>query len=210
VAKRVLDFVGAALGVVIIAPILLLVCVAIKLEDKGPALYRQIRIGLDGRPFVVFKLRSMVLDADKDVGHAVTNDRTDGPLFKSANDPRITRVGAVIRALSIDELPQLLNVLTGSMSLVGPRPALASEVDQFDPELLRRHCVKPGMTGLWQVEARDNPSFHTYRRLDLFYVDNWSIGLDLVILLTTVPMLLAHALRVQEPLGVPLEATVKA
>ena len=133
------------------------------------------------------------------------NDRTDGPLFKSANDPRITRVGAIIRALSIDELPQLLNVLTGSMSLVGPRPALAAEVDQFDPELLRRHCVKPGMTGLWQVEARDNPSFHTYRRLDLFYVDNWSIGLDLVILLTTVPMLMAHALRVQEPVGAPLE-----
>jgi exopolysaccharide biosynthesis polyprenyl glycosylphosphotransferase len=209
-AKRVLDFVGAALGVVVIAPILLLVCAAIKLEDKGPALFRQVRIGLDGRPFVVFKLRSMVLDADKEVGQAVANDRTDGPLFKSANDPRITRVGSIIRALSIDELPQLLNVLTGSMSLVGPRPALAAEVDQFDRELLRRHCVKPGMTGLWQVEARDNPSFHTYRRLDLFYVDNWSIGLDLVILLTTVPMLLAHALRVQEPLGAPLDATVKA
>ena len=211
VAKRVLDAVGAALGVLILAPILLLVCLAIKLEDRGPALYRQVRIGLDGRPFVVYKLRSMVLDADKDVGHqAVTNDRTDGPLFKCVNDPRITRVGAVIRALSIDELPQLFNVLTGSMSLVGPRPALAVEVDQFDPELLRRHCVKPGMTGLWQVEARDNPSFHTYRRLDLFYVDNWSIGLDLVILLTTVPMLVAHALRVQQPVGTPLQTPSKA
>ncbi len=200
VAKRVVDVLGAAVGLVIAAPILLLAWFAIRLEDNGPALYRQVRIGLNGQPFVVYKLRSMVLDADKSVDKlSVANERTDGPLFKSGQDPRVTRVGAVIRALSIDELPQLFNVLTGTMSLVGPRPALASEVAQFDAELLRRHNVKQGMTGLWQVEARDNPSFHAYRRLDLYYVDNWSIGLDLVILLMTVPMLIAHALRMYWP-----------
>ena len=109
-------------------------------------------------------------------------------------DPRVTRVGAVVRALSVDELPQFFNVLNGTMSLVGPRPALPDEVSQFDYELHRRHSVKPGITGLWQIEARDNPSFHTYRRLDLFYVDNWSIGLDLFIIGATVPMVIAHAM----------------
>ena len=138
---------------------------------------------------------------------AMVNERTDGPLFKATNDPRVTRVGAVLRALSIDEIPQLFNVMGGTMSLVGPRPALPEEVEQFDPGLQRRHAVKPGITGLWQLEARDNPSFHAYRRLDLFYVDNWSVGLDLFILLATVPMVIAHALRVQEPVGALLEAT---
>ena len=145
---------------------------------------------------MVYKLRTMALDADSGVDLAVINERTDGPLFKAAHDPRVTRVGAVVRALSIDELPQLFNVLTGTMSLVGPRPALPQEVAQFDPELLRRHDVKPGITGLWQLEARDNPSFHAYRRLDLLYVDNWSIGLDLFILLATVPMVIARAMSV--------------
>ncbi len=210
-AKRVLDIVGAAVGLLIVTPILLMAWVAIRLEDRGPAIYRQVRIGLNGQPFVVYKLRSMVLDADQGTDHLATvNERTDGPLFKSTHDPRVTRVGAVIRALSIDELPQLFNVLAGKMSLVGPRPALACEVAQFDSELLRRHNVKQGITGLWQVEARDNPSFHAYRRLDLFYVDNWSIGLDLMILLTTVPMLIAHALRRHRPAGVTPEASAEA
>ena len=141
----------------------------------------------------------MALDADRGVDLAVINERTDGPLFKAAHDPRVTRVGAVVRALSIDELPQLFNVFTGTMSLVGPRPALPQEVAQFDPELLRRHGVKPGITGLWQLEARDNPSFHAYRRLDLLYVDNWSIGLDLYILLATVPMVIAHTMSICRP-----------
>jgi exopolysaccharide biosynthesis polyprenyl glycosylphosphotransferase len=211
VAKRAVDVLGAVVGLLIAAPILLLVCIAIRLEDSGPALYRQVRIGSNGRPFVVYKLRSMVLDADKGVEQlGVVNERTDGPLFKSAHDPRVTRVGAIIRALSIDEIPQLFNVLIGTMSLVGPRPALAQEVAQFDPELLRRHNVKPGITGLWQVEARDNPSFHAYRRLDLFYVDNWSIGLDLVILLSTVPILIAHALRMRKRIGAAQEAPSEA
>lgn len=197
--KRMVDVLGAAIGLVLATPILLLAGIAIRLEDGGPALFRQVRTGLDGRPFLLYKLRTMTLDADEGVDLAVINERTDGPLFKATRDPRVTRVGAIIRALSIDELPQLFNVFTGTMSLVGPRPAMPEEVAQFDEELLRRHCVKPGITGLWQLEARDNPSFHAYRRLDLLYVDNWSIGLDLYILLATVPMLIAHTMSISRP-----------
>jgi lipopolysaccharide/colanic/teichoic acid biosynthesis glycosyltransferase len=164
---------------------------------------------LNERPFMVYKLRTMAIEAEAGVDLAVINERTDGPLFKATKDPRVTRVGAVIRALSLDEIPQLFNVLAGTMSLVGPRPALPHEVEQFEPEFLRRHDVKPGITGLWQVEARDNPSFHAYRRLDLVYVDNWSIGLDLFVLLVTVPMVIAHAVsicrRERTPPGVPSE-----
>jgi hypothetical protein len=126
---------------------------------------------------------------------ATVNERTDGPLFKASNDPRVTRVGRLLRASSVDELPQLWNVLRGTMSLVGPRPALPDEVSQFDAELQRRHSVRPGMTGLWQVEARRNPSFSAYRRLDLHYVDNWSLSLDLAIMAATAPAVLGHAGR---------------
>ncbi len=194
-AKRVVDVLGAAIGLLITAPIIGLAAIAIRLEDRGPAFYRQVRIGLNGRPFEVYKLRTMSPGSERDAALEAMNERTDGPLFKAAHDPRITRVGAVVRALSIDELPQLFNVLTGTMSLVGPRPAIPNEVEQFDSELLRRHDVKPGITGLWQLEARDNPSFHAYRRLDLLYVDNWSIGLDLYIIVATVPMVIAQILN---------------
>jgi len=211
VAKRIVDLLGAAVGMLIVLPVLILAWIAIRLEDGGPAIYRQVRIGLNEQPFVVYKLRSMTLDADKGIDHvAVINERTDGPLFKATHDPRVTRVGTVIRALSIDELPQLFNVLNGTMSLVGPRPALPQEVAQFDPELLRRHSIKPGLTGLWQLEARDNPSFHAYRRLDLLYVDNWSIGLDLVTILATVPMVIARALKGRRPARKPQEAPSEA
>ena len=194
-AKRVIDLAGAVLGIIISAPILVLACIAIRLQDGGPAFYRQERIGSNGKSFVAYKLRSMALDGASSGDVAQLNERTDGPLFKTSRDPRVTKVGSIIRALSIDELPQLFNVLTGTMSLVGPRPALPHEVDQFDAELLRRHSVRPGITGLWQLEARDNPSFHAYRRLDLLYVDNWSIGLDLGILFATIPMVFADALE---------------
>ncbi len=204
-AKRVVDVLGAAVGLLLSTPVFLLAWAAIRLEDGGPALYRQVRIGFDQRPFVVYKLRTMALDVDVDA--AVINERTDGPLFKAAHDPRVTRVGAVLRATSIDEIPQLFNVLIGEMSLVGPRPALPEEVAQFDLDLQRRHEVKPGITGLWQLEARDNPSFHAYRRLDLFYVDNWSIGLDLCILLVTIPMVITRALTVCRPERIAQEAT---
>ena len=211
-AKRAIDVLGAAFGLLIATPILILAWIAIRFEGGGPALYRQVRIGLNEQPFTLYKLRSMALDADEGDDPGLINERKDGPLFKATRDPRVTRVGAVLRALSIDELPQLVNVISGSMSLVGPRPALPEEVAQFDPELRRRHSVKPGITGLWQLEARDTPSFHAYRRLDLLYVDNWSIGLDLVILLSTVPKVIANAMRIRSPEGpsnmAPSEATI--
>ena len=209
-AKRTLDVLGSVIALVIAAPILLLAWVAIRVEDGGPVLFRQVRTGLDERPFVVYKLRTMTVERDDDIDLAAINERTDGPLFKAASDPRVTKVGAILRALSIDEIPQLLNVLTGTMSLVGPRPALPGEVAQFDQELQRRHAVKPGITGLWQLEARDNPSFHAYRRLDLRYVDNWSIGLDLFILLATIPMVITRVLKVFGPEREPREALSEA
>jgi len=176
--------------VIAFLPITLLVvavaAVAIKLDSRGSIIYRQTRIGRGGRPFTMYKLRTMVSQADQQLAElAAQNERTDGPLFKLDQDPRVTRVGRLLRATSIDELPQLWCVLVGTMSLVGPRPPLAEEVEHFDTELLTRFDVTPGITGLWQVEARDNPSFHVYRRYDLFYVENWSVRLDFAILIRT-------------------------
>jgi lipopolysaccharide/colanic/teichoic acid biosynthesis glycosyltransferase len=137
----------------------------------------------------------MVVDAEARREEIEDHNARSGPLFKAVADPRVTTVGRVLRVLSIDEVPQLFNVITGSMTLVGPRPALASEVEAFDADLLRRHDVVPGITGLWQVEARDNPNFGAYRRLDLFYVDNWSVTLDLVILVLTLHVVVIRAVR---------------
>jgi exopolysaccharide biosynthesis polyprenyl glycosylphosphotransferase len=200
--KRGIDVAGATLGLLVCAPIIGLAAVAVRLEDGGPGLHRGERIGRDGEPFVVYKLRSMTAgDQMPAITLVALNQRTDGPLFKAAQDPRITRTGRIIRALSIDELPQLWNVLQGTMSLVGPRPALPAEVAQFDRELMRRHAFRPGMTGLWQVEARYNPSFLAYRRLDLRYVDNWSLGMDFWILGTTLPAIAFGALRASRQVG---------
>jgi exopolysaccharide biosynthesis polyprenyl glycosylphosphotransferase len=192
--KRTMDVVIASTVLVLTSPLLVAAAVAIKLQDRGPVLFRQERIGFRGRPLRVLKLRTMVPDAEQRRGE-VTNDRDGGPLFKAASDPRRTRVGRLLEATSMDELPQLINVLRGEMSLVGPRPALPSEVAQFDDELLERLSVAPGITGLWQVEARDNPAFHAYRRLDLFYVENWSVTLDFAILLGTVRSLVFRSLQ---------------
>ncbi|MES1169729.1 MAG: sugar transferase, partial [Leifsonia sp.] len=154
------------------APVLATAAVAIRATMGGPVTFRQDRVGRDGRIFRIWKLRAM---------RAPTPGAPPEP-----DHARITPLGAFLRASSIDELPQLVNVLRGDMSLVGPRPALPHEVAEFDDELLGRHRVQPGITGLWQVEARDKPDFEIYRRLDLFYVDNWSIGLDLAIMFSTV------------------------
>ncbi|MGD0606742.1 MAG: sugar transferase, partial [Streptosporangiaceae bacterium] len=175
------------------APVLLAVAIVIRLEDGGPVLYRHPVIGRYGVQTNVLKLRTMVPDAAKLTDDlAAMNERKGGPLFKASNDPRVTQIGRILRATSIDELPQLWDVLTGRMSLVGPRFAMPKEAAQFDEELQRRTVMRPGITGLWQTEARDNPSFSAYRRLDLLYVDNWSLGLDLVILVNTV-----HAVTVR-------------
>ena len=193
--SRALDIFGSVVGLVLTLPVIAVAAVAIKLHDGGPVFFRHERVGRLGRPFMLYKLRTMVPDAESRLSSVQASNFRDGPLFKSADDSRVTRVGRVLRATSIDELPQLLNVLMGAMSLVGPRPALPREVESFDAELLNRLRVKPGITGLWQVEARHDPSFESYRKLDLFYIENWSLELDLVILVATAKSLLGQAVR---------------
>jgi exopolysaccharide biosynthesis polyprenyl glycosylphosphotransferase len=192
-AKRAIDLTVTAVIFPFAAPVLLLAALLIKLEDHGPVLHRHSVVGRSGVPITVLKLRTMVPNAEQMIAHvADLNERTGGPLFKATYDPRVTRIGRFLRATSVDELPQLWNVLNGTMSLVGPRFALPYEVEQFDEELQRRVEMRPGLTGLWQSEARDNPSFSAYRRLDLFYVDNWSLLMDIGILVNTV-----HAVSVR-------------
>ena len=194
--KRAMDVIGAGAGLVLTAPVLALAGVAIKLTSRGPVLFRQQRVGRDGELFTFYKLRTMVHDAESQLAElASMNQRASGPLFKLAGDPRVTRVGRLLRATSMDELPQLWNVLRGSMSLVGPRPALPSEVARFDARLRTRTAVAPGLTGLWQIEARDNPAFGPYRRLDLFYIENWSPLLDLGIIATTVVRVIGRCVQ---------------
>jgi exopolysaccharide biosynthesis polyprenyl glycosylphosphotransferase len=191
-AKRALDIFVSGFGLLITAPLFAAIAIAIKLTDRGPIFFKQIRVGQDGRTFKVYKFRTMVVDAEARLAALKETNERHGPLFKMDRDPRVTRIGHILRDSSLDEMPQMINVLRGEMSLVGPRPALPAEVALFDDELLNRTKVPPGITGLWQVEARDNPAFSAYRRLDLFYVDNWSVGLDLVILLATGEQVIAR------------------
>lgn len=202
--KRGLDLVVAASVLVVTAPVLLVAAIAVKLDSRGPLLFRQERVGLAGDLFTLYKLRTMTADAEDRLSEVWDrNQRGGGPLFKLSSDPRVTRVGRVLRALSIDELPQLFNVLQGTMSVVGPRPALPHEVSMFDEELRGRTRVHPGITGLWQMEARDNPAFGPYRRLDLFYVENWSVGLDISIIIGTCASLMGRTCRVLGGIVVP-------
>jgi lipopolysaccharide/colanic/teichoic acid biosynthesis glycosyltransferase len=167
------------------APVFLLVAVAIRLADGGPALFRQTRVGLDGRAFTVYKFRTMVLDAEERKAQLAEHNEHAGVLFKIRRDPRITTVGGWLRRWSVDELPQLINVLFGEMSLVGPRPALPEEAALYGDHVRRRLVVKPGLTGLWQVSGRSDLSWDESVRLDLRYVENWSFVLDLQILWKT-------------------------
>lgn len=183
--KQTIDRVGAAVLLLLTAPLLLAVAVAVRL-DGGPALYLQERVGVNGRSFRIFKFRSMVVDADREVTTMAGSNDGAGPLFKMREDPRITGVGRLLRKYSLDELPQLLNVLGGSMSLVGPRPPLPSEVAEYGPDARRRLLVRPGMTGLWQVSGRSDLSWAESVRLDLRYVENWSLALDASIAWKTV------------------------
>jgi exopolysaccharide biosynthesis polyprenyl glycosylphosphotransferase len=201
--KRVMDVVLASATLVLVAPVMALSALAVRLSGPGPVIFRQVRSGRHGLPFTMYKLRTMVVGAEEQLDELVAQNQRRGPLFKLARDPRVTRLGRILRVTSLDELPQLFNVLRGDMSLVGPRPALPSEVADFDAELLVRQTMPPGITGLWQIEARDNPSFDAYRRLDLFYVENWSLGLDLVILGRTAVAVLARGLLVLIPGGSP-------
>lgn len=191
-AKRALDIAVTLLALVPALPIMLAAAVAIRRDSKGPILFRQERVGLDGKPFTLLKLRTMVEDAEvqlEDLRHL--NEAGDG-LFKLREDPRVTEVGEFLRRWSIDELPQLLNVLAGHMSLVGPRPALPTEVEQHAPDTaLRRHRLKPGITGYWQVSGRSEVAADEALRMDLYYVENWSMAFDLLILTRTVKAVLS-------------------
>jgi exopolysaccharide biosynthesis polyprenyl glycosylphosphotransferase len=192
IAKRLMDFIGSLIGLLLFLPAILIACVMIKLEDNGPILFRQERVGLNGRRFKILKFRSMVVDAERRLEELKRHNEMSGPVFKMSNDPRITPFGRWMRKLSIDEVPQLWNVLRGDMSLVGPRPPLPTEVDLYSPDQRRRLSVKPGITGLWQVQGRSNiQDFKDWVKLDLEYIDRWSLGLDVVILMRTIPAVLA-------------------
>ena len=189
--KRTFDLVFSALALLALLPVLLAIAVAVKLDSPGPVLYFSERIGKRGRVFRCAKFRTMVADAEARRAQILHMNERDDVLFKVANDPRITPVGRFIRKYSLDELPQFWNVLKGEMSVVGPRPPLASEVQQYKLETLRRLDVPPGITGLWQVQSRQNPSFARYVTLDMTYVDNWSLWLDFKIVIRTIGTILA-------------------
>lgn len=186
VLKRVLDVFFASLVFIVLAPFLLAIAVAIKLESAGPVFYKSERIGKKGRVFRCYKFRTMVRDAEKRRSEIMHMNERDGVLFKVTNDPRITRLGRMLRKYSLDELPQFINVLLGDMSVVGPRPPIASEVMEYKLSHLRRLDVMPGITGLWQVQARQDPSFDSYVSLDVAYIENWSVWLDLKIIVRTI------------------------
>lgn len=185
--KRMQDLLLAVLIVLVALPFLLLVGLAVRVDSRGPILFQQKRIGQSGQEFRIYKFRTMVTDAEARLAAlARTGHEVNDVLFKSRVDPRVTRVGRWLRRFSLDEVPQLINVLRGEMSLVGPRPGLASEVDCYEPDAMRRLRVRPGMTGLWQVSGRATLNWEQTVRLDLWYVDNWSSTLDFLILLRTV------------------------
>ncbi len=189
-AKATFDRVAGALLLVGVAPVLFAIVVAVRLDSRGPGLYTQTRVGLNGRHFRVFKMRTMVEDADELKAALVQSNEFDSVLFKMKRDPRVTRVGALLRKTSLDELPQLINVVRGEMSLVGPRPNLPSEVAQMSPDTLRRLKVRPGITGAWQVSGRSDLTFNEAATLDTYYADNWSLGGDASILIRTVKAVL--------------------
>jgi len=186
-AKRTIDVSGSAVLIVLLSPLLLLTAMAVVLTSRGPVLYVQRRVGRTGRPFRMLKFRSMRVQADDDRDNIIHLNEVTGPVFKIREDPRITRVGRVIRRLSIDELPQLANVLTGSMSLVGPRPPLPDEVEGYSQRERRRLTVRPGLTCIWQVSGRSDVDFDTWIDLDLEYIDTWTLRKDVGLLLRTIP-----------------------
>jgi exopolysaccharide biosynthesis polyprenyl glycosylphosphotransferase len=185
VLKRLLDIVAAVMGLVLLSPVVLVIAVAIKLGSPGPVFFRQIRVGQDGREFWCLKFRTMVVDAERRLAELAQETDGNGLLFKMREDPRVTSVGRRLRRYSLDELPQLVNILRGDMSVVGPRPPLPSEVANYTDDLRRRLLVRPGLTGLWQVSGRSDLSLEESTRLDLYYVDNWSLMHDIEIVWKT-------------------------
>ncbi|AKP03252.1 sugar transferase [Companilactobacillus pabuli] len=185
--KRIFDFVASFIGLVLLSPLFLIVAIAIKIEDpKGPVFYSQIRLGKKQEPFKMYKFRSMVVDADKHLKELLDENEIEGAMFKMKEDPRVTKVGEFIRKYSIDELPQLVNVLLGNMSLVGPRPPLPREVKEYTEYDKLRLAVKPGCTGLWQISGRNDVGFHEMVELDLKYIDHRGFWFDMYVLFKTV------------------------
>jgi len=190
--KRTIDLVGALVALVVLSPVVLLVALMVKLESRGPVFYRSSRIGKNGRSFTFLKFRSMVDGADRARKQLTHLNEVDGPVFKISRDPRVTRIGRLLRITSLDEIPQFFNVLKGDMSLVGPRPPIPEEVEQYEPWQLRRLDVKPGITCLWQISGRSTLSFREWMRLDLEYIKHRSFWLDLRILMRTIPAVLSR------------------
>ncbi|WP_087873025.1 sugar transferase [Arthrobacter globiformis] len=186
VAKRMFDVLASLFLILAASPLMAIIAVLIRLDSRGPILFRQNRVGIEGKHFGMMKFRSMVVDAEQRLAELAHRNEGNGVLFKIKDDPRVTPIGKFIRKYSLDELPQLFNVLAGSMSLVGPRPPLPQEVAAYEHDVRRRLLVKPGLTGLWQVSGRSNLSWQDSVRLDLYYVENWSLAGDLIIILRTV------------------------
>ncbi len=185
--KRVIDVVASMAALLLLSPLWLLIVAAVRFTSRGPVLYRQVRCGLHGRRFTLLKFRTMVENADRMRAEVEHLNVMDGPVFKAPSDPRVTPIGHLLRRSSLDELPQLLNVLVGDMALVGPRPPIPEEVEQYEPWQRRRLAMKPGITCLWQISGRSNLDFATWMELDLAYIDHWSLWLDTKILALTVP-----------------------
>ena len=187
--KRGLDLLLSTIGIIVAIPIFLIIGIWIKLESKGPIIFSQKRVGQNGKIFNMYKLRSMVVNAEELKEKLKENNEMSGPMFKMQYDPRITKIGRFIRKTSIDELPQLINVIKGDMSLVGPRPSLPEEVDQFEKWMLKRLDVKPGLTCYWQVSGRNNIDFEDWMKLDIKYVSERSLFLDIKLIFKTVVVL---------------------
>jgi len=188
--RRLFDFMGSIVLMAIFSPIFLLIALLIRLDSPGPIIYRQVRCGLNGRKFTLYKFRSMVQGAEMKQNDLLAHNLMNGPVFKMKNDPRVTRIGKFLRKSSLDELPQLIHVFKGDMSLVGPRPPLPEEVEKYEGWQRRKLSMKPGITGLWQVSGRNQIDFDQWMKLDLEYIDNWSLWLDFKILLKTIPIVL--------------------
>ena len=188
--KDIIDIILSVVILILVSPIMAVIALLMKLEDNGPVFFKQERIGLNGRRFYCFKFRSMVTNAEELRAGLLELNESDGPTFKIENDPRITKVGRILRKTSMDELPQFYNVFKGEMSIVGPRPPLLSEVQQYERLQLRRLSMKPGITCKWQIGGRNQVSFEEWMRMDLDYIDNWSLWLDFKIIFSTVGVIL--------------------
>ena len=189
--KRLFDIVVSGMSLVLLSPVFAAIAIAVKATSPGPALFRQARVSVNGRKFKLLKFRTMVADAEAKLDGLRDKNEMKGPVFKIENDPRITKIGRFLRKFSLDELPQFWNVLTGDMSIVGPRPPIPSEVNEYDPWQRRRLSMRPGITCIWQVSGRNRiTDFNEWTKLDLEYIDNWSLWLDLELFFKTIPVVL--------------------